>query len=140
MATKKLATYELRINPTKDSFVSAIALVEDPAIESDFLTFSKEHVEFEFSANDEKQELLGAAMIPDMKIFRRDDDGTEFNVFFSVETIREIAQVFFKRNFQQNLNLNNLLIFSFLNLKNIAIFSVTVKLSLLKILMIFNRF
>jgi hypothetical protein len=101
----QLPVYELKINEHADSFVEAIALVEEPAIESDFLAFNKTN-QFNFSSDD-KMELIGGAMIPDMKIYRRDADGTEYNVFFSKETIRQIAQVFFKKGFQSNLNLDH---------------------------------
>ncbi|GAA4326200.1 XkdF-like putative serine protease domain-containing protein [Flaviaesturariibacter amylovorans] len=103
----KLPLYELRINEGSQSIVDAIALVEEPAIESDFLAFSKDAHREMFASNDERMELLGAAMVPDMKIFRKDPDGTEYNVFFSKDTIREIAQVYFKKGFQSNLNLHH---------------------------------
>lgn len=103
----KLPVYELRINEDNESFVDAIAMVESPAIESDFLAFSKEQERLLFSTNDEKMELLGAAMVPDMKIYRRDKNGSEYNVFFSKDTIRQISQVFMKRGFQTNMNLDH---------------------------------
>ena len=104
---KNLPIYELKINPAKDSFVDFIALVSEPATESDFLAFSKDKAKVEFSINDERMELLGAAMIPDIKIFRVDEDGSEYNVFFSAETIRQVAQVFMQKGLQSNLNLDH---------------------------------
>lgn len=101
-----LPVYELKINETADSFVDAIALVDSPAIESDFLAFSQQQKGLTFSVDDEKQELIGAAMIPDMKIYRNSPDGGYY-VFFSKDTIRNIAQVFFKKGFQGNMNLDH---------------------------------
>ncbi len=104
---KSLPTYELKINESTDSIVDAIAFVSEPAIESDFIAFSKYPVNMQFTTNDEKMEVMGAVMIPDLKIYRRLPDGREFNVFFSVDTIREISQVFFKKGLQSNLNLDH---------------------------------
>ncbi|RZK45903.1 MAG: hypothetical protein EOO97_00270 [Pedobacter sp.] len=104
----KLPVYELKINPANDSVVDAIALVEHPAIESDFLAFnSQAPSKIQFAANDERMELLGPAMVPDQRIYRKDEDGSEYEVFFSKDTIREIAQVFFNRGFQKNMNLDH---------------------------------
>jgi hypothetical protein len=54
--------------------------------------------------NEEERIVIGPAMIPDKKIFRRDEDGTEYEVFFTKETIRIIAEKFFKKGFQNNGN------------------------------------
>lgn len=103
----ELPLYEIFINEKEDSFVDAVALVDSPAIESNFLAFSKAEENLTFSMDNEKKELIGAAMIPDMKIFRKDSNGQGYNVFFSKETIRQISQVFFKKGFQANINLSH---------------------------------
>lgn len=101
-----LPVFELKINPEDDSLVDAIALVNEPAIESTFFAFSKPSDRYVFSS-DEKMELIGAAMIPDQKIYRRDEDGKEYYVFFSKETIRQVAQTYFQKGFQSNVNLDH---------------------------------
>lgn len=102
-----LPVYELKIDEAEDSFVSAIAIVDKPAIESSFIAFSKEQHKLTFSIDEDKQELIGAAMIPDQLIYRKAKDGREYNVFFSKDTIRSIAQVYFKNGFQKNINLDH---------------------------------
>lgn len=103
--TKNLPVYELKIDDV-ESYVDFISIVEHPAIEKDFIAFSKEQpVHFNF--NDEKMELIGAAMIPDQLIYRKNADGIEFQVFFTKETIRKVAQSFFKNGFQSNLNIEH---------------------------------
>jgi len=58
--------------------------------------FSKiKELEFKF-ADDEKKIVIGPAMIPDMEILRRTDDGKPYYVRFSEETIREIAMKYMK--------------------------------------------
>jgi len=108
---KKLPLIQLEIDPENQSFVSAISIVESPAIESSFIAFSDElkqnkHQKFNLSS-DEKMELIGAAMIPNVPIYRFDEKVGEFAVQFSEKTIREIAQVFSKKGFNKNLNLEH---------------------------------
>ncbi len=101
-----LPLIELRIDEANNSFVSAIALVENPAIESDFIAFNQT---LNFSLNEERQELLGAAMIPDKPIYRNSDAGG-FYAVFSKDTIRQIAQVYAQKGLFNNTNIEHTLI------------------------------
>ncbi|CAB4134669.1 Phage-like element PBSX protein, XkdF [uncultured Caudovirales phage] len=47
-------------------------------------------------ATDDKMVLVGPAMVPDISIPRIDDDGDQYFVRFSAETIKEIAMKYFK--------------------------------------------
>lgn len=82
----------LEINGEEDG-VNIISLVEFPAVERNFIQLSKE---VKLSLNDEKKELLGVALIPDMPIYRRDKQG-EYYIVFSAESIRKIAIDFYKK-------------------------------------------
>ena len=82
----------LEINGEEDG-VKIISLVEFPAVERNFIQLSKE---VKLSLNDEKKELLGVALIPDMPIYRRDEQG-EYYIVFSAESIRKIAINFYKK-------------------------------------------
>ncbi|TWR26903.1 hypothetical protein FPZ42_07665 [Mucilaginibacter achroorhodeus] len=108
MLDKKLPLIELQINPEDNSFVSAIALVENPAIESDFIAFST--AQEYFSVNDEKKELLGLALIPDKPIYRNSPETGEYACVFSKTTIRQISQVFAKKGLFSNTNIEHTLI------------------------------
>lgn len=57
-----------------------------------------------FAINEEKRIISGPAMIADQLIYRKDENG-EYNVFFSPDTVRDIALKFFKKDYQKNLNL-----------------------------------
>lgn len=104
---KNIPTYEIFIDEDEDSFVSFVSLVDKPATEKLFQAFS-EHKEFKFDISEERNEILGIAMVPDMEIYRKDPDtGAEYNVYFSKNTIRQIAQVFFKKQFNNNINLSH---------------------------------
>lgn len=59
---------------------------------------------FSFSVvNEEDRIVVGPAMIPDMKIYRKDETG-EYYVFFDKKTIETIALKFYQKGFQQNAN------------------------------------
>ena len=99
-----LPLYEMVINPeeTSEVEVSFVALVDKPAIERNFLAFKDNKLHF--ALDEEKRIISGPAMVADAPIFRKDENG-EYNVFFSAETIRDIAVKFFKKDYQKNLNL-----------------------------------
>lgn len=81
--------------------IDAISIVEHPAIEEDFITLSKDY-KFEFKeVDDEKRVLMGAAMIPDKPIYRRDGD-EEYYVFFTKETIRRASELYLINGKQSN--------------------------------------
>ena len=61
-------------------------------------TNNKQH----FQADVEKKIVLGPAMIPDMKIFRKDKKGDPYYVFFSAETIKMIAEKYMKNKYLDN--------------------------------------
>lgn len=100
----KLPVYEMVINenPESDVEVSFVALVDKPAIENNFLAFKD--LSLNFAVDPERRIISGPAMVADTLIYRRDDNG-EYNVFFSKNTIEDIALKFFKKDYQKNLNL-----------------------------------
>lgn len=99
-----LPVYQMVINTEEGSEVevAAVAFVDKPAIERNFLAFNSQRVEF--AVNEEKRIVSGPAMIADQLIYRKDAGG-EYNVFFSAQTVRDIAIKFFKKDYQKNLNL-----------------------------------
>jgi len=104
-----LPLFEITINEDIESKleVNYIALVDKPAIEKDFLKFSNDKkVELKFSSiNDERRILSGPAMLANVPIYRRDEDGKEYNVFFSAETIYKIVLKIFEKKYVNNFNI-----------------------------------
>jgi len=98
---------ELLINEDEDiNGVYAMSLVTKPAMESMFVALSEE-IEVKLAQVDtEKRIVIGAAMIPNKKIYRRIDD-KEFDVFFSEETIAKASQLFFKHGHQNDSTLQH---------------------------------
>ena len=70
--------------------VDATALVENPAIQRNWMAF-KEHKSFDFKTHDnDKRILAGALMVADFPMYRN-MNGKEFFVKFSSETIEQLA-------------------------------------------------
>lgn len=99
-----MEVYELVIKDEKKDGVFAVSLVEKPAIEENFIALS-EH-EIELKAIDEKRIVLGAALIPNKRIYRKDKD-KEFEIFFSKETVKRASELVFMRGQHQNTTENH---------------------------------
>jgi len=102
-----MEVFELIID--EESFgagVNAISLVSDPAIESDWITLSKQKIELKV-LDEEKRILMGAALIPNKPIFRRDAEDNEYNIFFSTKTIRKASELFLQNGLQNESTLEH---------------------------------
>ena len=88
----KLPTYNAEIKDERDGII-AISFVDEPAVESNFMLFGKQIPLF--FANEEKKNILGVIMRADFPIYRRDEDGNEFYVTYSADTIAKMAQKYF---------------------------------------------
>lgn len=84
---------------TLDSDLFAISLVEEGAIESDFIALSKQKESIQLQ--EEKRLLIGAALIPDKPIYRN-INGREFYITFDSQTIEKLAQEFIANDYQHN--------------------------------------
>jgi hypothetical protein len=97
--------YELRVEDETDE-VTAISLVESPAIESDWVYFDREIVSFA-SVNNEQRMLIGAILIPEKRILRVDGEGNPFHVFFSKDTVKKLAQNYLMKKYVSNATLEH---------------------------------
>ena len=85
--------------------VFAISLVNQPAIQENFIALKQASKNIEVQFNDldkDKQLLIGAVLIPNKQILRVDEDGKDYYVYFSRETIRKASELFFMRDKQHN--------------------------------------
>jgi hypothetical protein len=101
-----LPTYEIVFEEGKVDGVFGISLVEDPAIQSNFIALSKQQKIQLSTIDNEKRILLGAVLVPDLPIYRN-QNGMEFNIVFSADTIRKSMENFFKQSYQQNSSLEH---------------------------------
>ena len=106
---EELPTIELFIDEDNiNDGVQAISLVESPAIEENFVALSEHKVEFK-AIDDEKRIIVGLALVPNKKIYRRSKD-YEYNIMFSEQTVRKASEIYLKnlRNHNTTLEHNNL--------------------------------
>ncbi len=84
--------FELKKKDWLDTSVFRIALVESPAIETDFIFLSKDDHPIQLSVQDEKRMIYSPVLIPDKVIPRVSEGGEKYEIFFSGDTIEEIAK------------------------------------------------
>ena len=92
----------------EDQGITAISVVENPAIEEDFIALKNE--QYNFAEQDkEKRLLVGAALVPNRPIFRKAGDSEEdqYYIFFSKETVRKASEMFFIKGNQSNSTLEH---------------------------------
>jgi hypothetical protein len=98
--------YELVIEDENIDGIFAISLVQDPAIEADFVYFDKEKVLFS-SVDDEQRLVMGAILIPNKKILRIDGEGKPYYVFFKPETIKRLSELYLKNKYTDKATLEH---------------------------------
>lgn len=92
---RKLPIYELLITDENDG-MTAISFVKYPATETPMLAFSKEDdrdiSKVNFSVVDEeKHRVCCVIMRANQYIYRRDEDGYEYYVYYSADTLEKMA-------------------------------------------------
>ena len=55
-----------------------------------------------FQTDDEKRIVIGVAMVPDLRIFRKDKNGNPYYVTFSAQTIKMIADKYMRNKYTDN--------------------------------------
>lgn len=96
---------ELIIDENEDlAGVDAISVVEFPAIEENFIALNQQ---LELAkVDDEKRILMGAALIPNKNIYRRNNKD-EYYIFFSEDTVRRASELFLMNSNQNNATLEH---------------------------------
>lgn len=101
----ELPVYKIKIDMNDDTTgLSAVSLVDFPAVEKDFLLFDKQ--ELLFTADEDKQIISGIALLADTPIYRRNSNG-EFYVIFEKDTIRQLVEKYSKQGLLNNVNLQH---------------------------------
>tara|TARA_R110002153_G_scaffold152986_2_gene304741 strand:+ start:4252 stop:4839 length:588 start_codon:yes stop_codon:yes gene_type:complete len=85
--------------------VEAISVVENPAIESDFIALNNQEIQLA-EINKEKRLLMGALLIPKKPIYRRNGED-EYYVFFSKDTVLKASQLYLQNGYQSNSTLEH---------------------------------
>jgi hypothetical protein len=86
--------------------IDAVSLVDAPAIEENFIALNKEYKMDLAEVDAEKRILMGAALIPNKQIYRKNGKD-EFYVFFSEATVKQASELFLKNGNQSNATLEH---------------------------------
>lgn len=104
---EKLPMYTLTIDEDieHNTGVEYVALVDNPAIERNWMAFN-EHKPMKFAIENEEQRIVsGPLMVADLPIYRRDEKHGEYYAIFGAKTIMQIVQKFFKNKYNTNVNI-----------------------------------
>ena len=96
---------ELILDDDEAIGVEAISVVENPAIESDFVALKNEELKLA-EISKEKRLLMGALLIPNKPIYRKSGDD-EYYIFFSKDTIAKASQLYLQNGNQSEATLEH---------------------------------
>lgn len=94
---EKLPVYEIVVEDEDQTGIQLISLVDTPAIGVKGMFFSEDgqnQISYEFKEEGDKQMIVGPALIPNLKIRRKDENGNEYFVVFSKSTIEKMVEKF----------------------------------------------
>ena len=96
---------ELILDEDQEIGIEAISVVENPAIEEDFIALKSQ--EFKLAeVNKEKRILMGALLIPNKPIYRRNGED-EYYIYFSKDTVLKASQMYLMQGKQNNSTLEH---------------------------------
>ena len=91
---------ELILDEDQEIGVEAISVVENPAIEEDFIALKSQ--EFKLAEVDkERRILMGALLIPNKPIYRKNGED-EYYIYFSKDTVLKASQMYLMQGNQNN--------------------------------------
>ncbi len=96
---------ELILDEEQEIGIEAISVVENPAIEEDFIALKSQ--EFKLAEVDkETRILMGALLIPNKPIYRRNGED-EYYIYFSKDTVLKASQMYLMQGKQNNSTLEH---------------------------------
>lgn len=103
-----LPVYTANVFDIEDG-IFKVAICDNPAIESNFYAFSKQKEQLKYSIQDEEQRIvLGCLMRNGFPIYRRNDDGFEYYILYTKETIEQMASKWLASDNVNNIDLNHI--------------------------------
>ena len=87
------------------SGIEAISIVENPAIEEDFIALKSDEIKLAEISKDKKI-LMGALLIPNKPIYRKNGED-EYYIYFSKDTVVKASQMYLTKGNQNNSTLEH---------------------------------
>lgn len=104
---RKLPTFEFIIDDTLESGVKCVSIVADPAFGSAMITLEGQKKFVTFAEKKKKQICAGLSLIPNVPIYRMDEELGEYMGYFSVETIEKIVDKYHQEQLSNKVNVNH---------------------------------
>lgn len=92
------------LNPEEGIF--DVSLVEDPAVQRDFVLFKEDTMNFSIQ-NEEERIISGVVMLADTPIYRKSPTLGEYYIVFSKESLKYLAEKLFEEGRQNNISLDH---------------------------------
>lgn len=86
--------------------IDAISIVESPAIQEDFVALNSDEIKLA-EVSKEKKILMGALLVPNKPIYRKNGEDDEYYIYFSKDTIAKASQLYLKNGYQGNSTLEH---------------------------------
>jgi hypothetical protein len=96
---------ELILDEESELGIEAISVVENPAIEEDFIALKSQEIKLA-EVDGEKKILMGALLVPNKPIYRRNGED-EFYIYFSKDTVEKASQMYLMQGNQNNSTLEH---------------------------------
>ena len=96
---------ELILGDDELTGIEAISVVENPAIEEDFIALKSEEIKLA-EVDKDKRILMGALLVPNKPIYRRKGE-EEYYIYFSKETVEKASQLYLMNGNQSKATLEH---------------------------------
>ena len=96
---------ELILGDDELTGIEAISVVENPAIEEDFIALKNEEIKLA-EVDKEKRILMGALLVPNKPIYRRKGE-EEYYIYFSRDTVEKASQLYLMNGNQSKATLEH---------------------------------
>ena len=96
---------ELILDEESELGIEAISVVENPAIEEDFIALKSQEIKLA-EVDGEKKILMGALLVPNKPIYRRNGED-EYYIYFSKDTVEKASQMYLMQGNQNNSTLEH---------------------------------
>lgn len=102
-----MKVFYIKINDDFETGIDAISLVDFPAVERNFLCFSKDEKRVNLKFDASKHVITGVVALADTPIYRYNERIGEYYVVFSKETIVKMVEKFAKMDLFKSVNLQH---------------------------------
>ena len=102
-----MKVFYIKINDDFETGIDAISLVDFPAVERNFLCFSKDEKRVNLKFDASKHVITGVVALADTPIYRYNERMGEYYVVFSKETIVKMVEKFAEMDLFKSVNLQH---------------------------------